>query len=290
MEAAATPITPITRRPHEGNTGFEWDPVPRRGGVMSEAQLDQFDCDGYALVEGVLDAEVVAAVCDDLDDYEARVTRWLERRGGTLGISDATDITFSPHAVVRSERANAFAREEVFARLALDLVGPDIRLYWDQAVYKKPEPHREFPWHQDNGYTFVQPQHYLTCWIPLVDATVDNGAPVVAPGVHRTGTLAHHWVEPIGWQCIDEPDDAVVVEASVGDVVCLSSLTPHRTGPNRTDAVRKAYILQYAPDGARVVTIGGGDEGGEGDGAVGPCDDPDRQFLVALGGEPLSGS
>ena len=32
----------------------------------------------------------------------------------------------------------------------------------------------------------------------------------------------------------------------------FSSLTPHLTGPNTTDAVRKAYILQYAPTGAVV--------------------------------------
>ena len=44
-----------------------------------------------------------------------------------------------------------------------DLVGPDVRLYWDQAVYKKPGTKDDFPWHQDNGYTYVEPQSYLTC-------------------------------------------------------------------------------------------------------------------------------
>ena len=40
-----------------------------------------------------------------------------------------------------------------------------------------------------------------------------------------------------------------------GGIVVFSSLTPHLTGPNTTDAVRKAYILQYAlPDGATIVT------------------------------------
>jgi len=32
--------------------------------------------------------------------------------------------------------------------------------------------------------------------------------------------------------------------------VLFSSLTPHRTGPNLTESCRKAYILQYAPEGA----------------------------------------
>jgi hypothetical protein len=61
-------------------------------------------------------------------------------------------------------------------------------------------------------------------------------------------------------------------------------LTPHLTGPNTTDEVRKAYILQYAPDGAMRL---------DGDAAQGPptgttpMDDPDRQFPVVVGGRPV---
>ena len=47
-----------------------------------------------------------------------------------------------------------------------------------------------------------------------------------------------------------DPEGAVAAEVAAGGVVVFSSLTPHLTGPNTTDAVRKAYILQYAPAGA----------------------------------------
>ena len=57
----------------------------------------------------------------------------------------------------------------------------------------------------------------------------------------------------------------------MGDVVVFSSLAPHRTGPNTSDAVRKAYILQYAPDGAVVHTA---------DGQMLAQDDPERQYLI----------
>ena len=264
----------ITPAPHELNTGFEWHPVPRAGGMLSGEEVDQFDREGYLLVEGAITVEEIERVRDELDAYEAKMTRWLDQQGGTLGISDAKDITFSPHAVTRSEIVKEFSRHPVFARLALDLVGPDVRLYWDQAVYKKPEPDREFPWHQDNGYTFVHPQHYLTCWIPLVPATHENGCPVVAPGVHRQGTLAHHWVDPIGWQCLTDPERAVEVEADVGDIICFSSLMPHRTGPNTTDEIRKAYILQYCAEGSTAFDPR-------------PQNDDSRQFPVVRGGVPV---
>ena len=61
------------------------------------------------------------------------------------------------HLVTRCPAARSFVSSEVMANVAADLVGPDVRLYWDQAVYKNPESPKEFPWHQDNGYNFVEP-------------------------------------------------------------------------------------------------------------------------------------
>jgi len=110
---------------------------------------------------------------------------------------------------------------------------------------------------------------------------VSNGCPWVVPGVHTMGTLQHVATDP-GLRCLDAAPDAVPVEVAAGSVVVFSSLTPHRTGPNRTDAVRKAYIVQYAPDGAETVWRGE-------DGTVVRVrqDDPRRQYAVARAGRRL---
>lgn len=91
----------------------------------------------------------------------------------------------------------------------------------------------------------------------LTDATVSNGCPQVAPGLHRRGTLEHHYVEPLGWQIFDEAPEVVPAPVKAGGLVVFSSLTPHLTGPNSTDGVRKSYILQYSPVGAEVITDDG---------------------------------
>ena len=57
----------------------------------------------------------------------------------------------------------------------------------------------------------------------------------------------------------------------------FSSLTPHHTGRNLTDEVRKAYIVQYAPDGAEALQ--GDPDGGGPTGRV-AMNDPDRQYWV----------
>jgi ectoine hydroxylase-related dioxygenase (phytanoyl-CoA dioxygenase family) len=76
------------------------------------------------------------------------------------------------------------------------------------------------------------------------------------------------------------------VSARAGSIVVFSSLTPHSTGPNRTDQVRKAYIVQFAPDGARVIRP-------RADGRPGvpvPADEASRQYEVVRGGEPVASS
>src|SRR5690606_6418310 len=121
----------------------------------------------------------------------------------------------------------------------------------------------------------------LTVWLALTDATIENGCPWVAPGLHRRGTLRHTYVEPLGYECLTDAPGAVAAPVPAGGAVVVSSLTPHLTGPNTTDSVRKAYILQYAPDGAEVL---------RGDPDAGPpvsrerADDPARQWLVLRDG------
>ena len=262
------------------NVGFKWPRAPRLGGLLSAAQAAFWDEHGYVLAKGLLDRAAVEAVRAEVDAFEAQRTQSLRTDGPRpFDISDADAITFTTHLVLRSPALRAFAASEVFARLALDLVGPDVRLYWDQAVYKKPEPVRDFPWHQDSGYTFTEPQAYLTCWTPLTAATLANGCPWIAPQLHRLGTLRHWWTD-LGWRCLEDAADAVAIEAEVGDVVCFSSVTPHRTGPNRTADVRKAYILQYAADPTLSWPRGH-------DAPIPQCD-PDRQFAVAREGRPVA--
>lgn len=262
-------------RPHALNDGFVWS--PRRGPFrrISAEQARAFDEQGFFVLENAFSPEEMAEIAAEIDPIEARVESFLRAQGGRFDIARADEITFSIHLVRHSERLHRFVSGPVFRDLGHDLVGPDVRLYWDQAVYKKPGTEAPFPWHQDNGYTYVEPQAYLTCWVALTDATPENGCPVVVPGLHRGGTL-HHEKTDLGQVCFDVPPcPAVMVPARAGSVVVFSSLTPHATGPNRTQRVRRAYIVQLAPDGAAQVRLAP-------DGAREriPCDDPERQFRI----------
>ncbi|MGH8985510.1 MAG: phytanoyl-CoA dioxygenase family protein [Acidimicrobiia bacterium] len=270
--------------PHPWNRSFEW--ADRRGPfrVVTEQQARDYDERGYFVLEDVIDPDTVRALDEGIAPFDAEVLRFLESQPeGRFSIAGVDTVSIAIHLVRRSDRLREFCAGALFADLCHDLIGPDARLYWDQAVYKRPRGTEPVLWHQDNGYTYVEPQAYLTCWIALTDATLENGCVWVVPGLHRNGTLAHRDT-PIGYQCFEDPDDAVAVPVPAGSIVVFTSLTPHTTGRNATDEVRKAYILQYAPDGAIA-------RRGNPSGEPGPPeaqDHPDRQFLVLRGGERVS--
>ncbi|HET8931151.1 MAG TPA: phytanoyl-CoA dioxygenase family protein [Acidimicrobiales bacterium] len=274
-------------RRHAWNTGFTWQDRTGPFRRLTEEQVARFDTDGYLVLPEVLDADELVAVVAALDRFEAETDAALAQAdGGRVLIAETGAITFTTHLVERSSVAAQVSRHPVLLDVCADLISGDVSLYWDQAVYKKPTKPRRFPWHQDNGYTYVEPQQYLTCWMALTDASRANGCPMVAPGLHRLGTLAHTYVDPLGYECFtDPPVAAVAAEVPAGGAVVFSSLTPHLTGPNTTDGVRKAYILQYAPTGA--VALRGDPEVGPPT-AREPCAHPARQYQVLRDRRPVT--
>ena len=266
---------------HPLNSGFEWLDHPGPPVHVRPEQLRAYDERGFFLLEDAFDADEMARVIAEIDPWEEKVEGFLRRQdGGRLFIARADEITFTTHLVTRSAYLRRFCAGPVFRELCLDLIGPDVRLYWDQAVYKKPGAADPFPWHQDNGYTYVEPQQYLTCWVALTDATTENGCPWVIPGAHRRGTLAHRSSE-LGFVCVDGvPPEAVAVPAPAGSIVVFSSLTPHATGPNSTAGVRRSYIVQFAPDGAEVLRSS---DAGVIERVLAAA--PERQFPILRGGQ-----
>ncbi len=258
---------------HPFNRDFVWHSTPTENlRRLSVEQHQQFNELGFTRLEQVFLPSEVEDVIRAIDPIEALHERRIrEMQGERSRLSAAGVITFTTHIVRESPVLRAFAAHQAIQEICADLITGSVRLYWDQSVYKKAGKPQEFPWHQDNGYTFVSPQQYLTLWLPLVDTDEQNGCPWIAPGLHKLGTLKH-WNTDIGRQCLENVENAVCVPARAGDIIAFSSLAPHRTGPNlRKNTVRKAYVLQYAPDGAVAIRE---------DGTRIPQNDPERQFKI----------
>ena len=263
---------------HINNKGFSWSMREGSFEYLSDDQINLFDSDGYLVVENAFDNSLISEVIQNIDPYELNVTEALKGLDeGKFFISRAEEITFTTHLVTQSDELKEFSKHEVFSNLCKDLIGNNVRLYWDQAVYKKPGTLDEFPWHQDNGYTFVEPQAYLTCWVALTDTDEFNGCPWIMPGLHKQGTL-HHETTDLGFEINLDSSKAVPVPLKAGSIAVFSSLTPHRTGPNTSENTRKAYILQYAPEGAvRKISHS----------LTEPVNDESRQYLILKEGQKV---
>lgn len=274
----------MERRRHPWNEAHRHEPLRGPFTTVDEQQARDYDELGFFVLRSVFDADTLRELDLAIEPGAALVRGLLEQLpGGRLSVAGLDTQTVAPNMVGSSEVLAATCRHPALLGVCLDVLGPDVRLYWEQAVYKQPHSAAPVLWHQDNGYTYVEPQTYLTCWIAITDATVDNGCISVVPGAHLDGTLAHHET-PIGQECWGDWDLAVDVPVAAGDVVVFSSLTPHATRENRTDDVRKAYIVQYVPDGAVARDPGP-------DGAPGPprrLDDPVLNAPVLVGGRPVT--
>jgi ectoine hydroxylase-related dioxygenase (phytanoyl-CoA dioxygenase family) len=268
----------VDRTPHPWNRDFTWRDHRGPFTTITRAQAEAYDRDGFFVMEDVFDADTLARLDTELQRGNASARRFLDTLDtGRLGVTGLDTQVIAPHGVIKSQWLRELCAHPTLAGVARDLLGTTVRLYWEQSVYKQPNSVEPVLFHQDNGYTFVEPQSYVTCWIAVTDATQENGCVAVMPGVHRQGTLTHRHTD-LGEECWGDWASAVTVPVRAGSVVVFTSLTPHATYTNRTDAMRKAYIVQYAPDGAEALV---------GDPAQGPPahrvlqNDTDRQFVVA---------
>ena len=113
-----------------------------------------------------------------------------------------------------------------------DLIGPEIMA---TSIYRvRPKvpgyPRGEVPWHQDAGYSMAHCNEYLmiTCWVPLVDTTLENGCLWVIPKVQDKGVMRHYTGGHAGFLEIapeNVPEGAIPVEMKAGSVLLLTNLT-----------------------------------------------------------------
>lgn len=240
---------------HPLNKYFDWQPAEGPLRLLNRQHIEQFNRDGYCVLKNVIPTHTIAEITEATDRADAFMEAQLRKmENNQIHISKGGKFTVSTHVAAQNRSVNKFANSTLFKDICMDLMGTEVQLYHDQLVYKKPGMQENFPWHQDNGYVYIEPQQYITCWIPLVDADEENGCPWVVPGLHKQGTLNHKNSE-YGYVCIDEkmPEQAISAPVKAGDIHIFSSLCPHMTGPNKTKQIRKSYIVQYCSKNARRV-------------------------------------
>lgn len=134
------------------------------------------------------------------------------------------------------------------------VIGPEIMFHPQfNCQAKMPGENRsKIPWHQDLG--FLRPEaegtFMVNFWIPLVDATVENGCLEVIAGSHRSGLKPHgplpdHPEHGILTEHLP-PGDRLACPVRKGGAVLFQHKTAHRSFPNRTDRIRWSIDIRYS--------------------------------------------
>jgi len=160
-----------------------------------------------------------------------------------------------------------FYRDHLIQTIGLSVIGPSCRLMGEKFVIKWPTENGEKPyihfWHQDSAYIGSKHAPYLTCLIAIDKSTEENAALSVMP-LTKFGSygLSNH----INKGRVDEfqksdslavsydgelyPGEKYPLKNSIdldpGDVLVFSSLNLHGSGINRTDTVRRSYLIHYS--------------------------------------------
>jgi hypothetical protein len=135
------------------------------------------------------------------------------------------------------------------AVMVRQLLGSEAAVGGDHMIFKPALIGAETPWHQDQAYWDPEFDYEsLSVWIPLQEATIENGCMWFVPGSHRLDILPHHSIgyDPRVHGLEAEGADtthAVACPLAAGGATFHHCRTLHYTGPNLTDVPRRAYII-----------------------------------------------
>lgn len=238
---------------------------------LTFSQLQQYKEEGFVMVPDVFDSADIQPLRDELTEvihakalelcaegklcslyenepFERRLTRIFRDAPEIIGAimgkgggghSGRAFFDFVRHPSLM-EKIESLVGEEIVGS-SVYRIRPKVPS-WDRGAV---------PWHQDSGYfsPHCDKELIVTCWIPLVDATTENGCLRVLPRSHSHGVVRHFTNGPGGYLVINDTDlppvEPVSVPVPLGGVLFMTNLTPHSSTQHEVDIVRWAIDVRY---------------------------------------------
>lgn len=213
----------------------------------------QIERDGFASVDALTSAAEVARLVDVYDR--------LFDPDGPVGVQDRFELAGEPGQkallpqVTNPERYAPELLETAAYRAATDIarsvLGEDVVPAGMHAIRKPAHDGAQTPWHQDEAYWDPRVEHHaVSIWMPLQPVTVGNGCMQFVPGSHRGPVLEHRLVSPDAHGLVladlSVIREVVACPLPAGGATVHTGRTVHYTGPNATDAPRRALIMAFS--------------------------------------------
>lgn len=223
--------------------------------TLTQEQVDFYRENGFLAVGPITTDE-------ELERLRAIYDRLFAERAGReegnqfdLGGTDEEDKEATLPQILDPSRYAPELREGLFRvnalAIARQLLGPEAQARGEHAIFKPAGVGAETPWHQDEAYWDPMTEYdSISIWIPLQEATADNGCLWFVPGSHRGEILPHHSIghDPrVHGLEIEGADTsrAVACPLPPGGATIHHNRTMHYAGPNHSGIPRRAYILGF---------------------------------------------
>lgn len=215
--------------------------------MLTDAEVAQFDRDGYVYPVRVLAAGAAGALRGNLEAVE-------RSQGGGL----------HPSQRAKSHLLFKWLDDLIRDARVLDpverLIGPDI-LCWNTIFWIKEAGSKSFvSWHQDKRYWGLSSDKVVTAWLALSLASVESGCMRVMPGSHRV-SLAHedrYQADNMltrGQEIVAGIDEsrAVAMPLATGEMSLHNYSLAHASGPNLSADRRIGVSMHFMPPATRQV-------------------------------------
>lgn len=219
---------------------------------ITDEQVKQYRDEGYFVLERVIPEHHLEMLRSECTRYIKMIEDEMDRQGkDVIGINHRNSRYFISNRYKESPYIVDFIFSDLMAEICRATLGDTAYLFHEQFVVKAAERGMKFGWHQDSGYVGYPHKPYLTCWCTLDDVNEENGTVYLLP-YSRAGVreMVKHSREEgtndlIGYFG-DDPGIPVIVPA--GSIAVFSSVCFHRSGPNRTNKMRRIYLPQYSAE------------------------------------------
>lgn len=220
---------------------------------ITEEQKRRYREDGFFILESVIPDEDLAMIRDTCDRLVKEQEAEMDREGvDQIKLSKRNKRYFVFLAFKEHPELGEWLFSDLMADICRATIGGDAFLFWEQFVVKGTSGEgSSFSWHQDSGYVAGPHKPYVNAWVPLDDVTEENGTIYLLPySAAGTRVRVEHTVDDATGDRVgyfgDHPGIPVVAPA--GSIAVFSSTCFHRSGPNKTNQMRRAYAAQFSPE------------------------------------------
>jgi hypothetical protein len=178
---------------------FALSSIPPASIRITDEQVAFFHENGFLAIEAITTEDEVARMRVAYDEIFARRAGRDEGMQFDLAGTDAEDEEAALPQILDPRRFSEALRDTLYEANALaiarQLLGPEARMTGSHAIFKPAGHGAATPWHQDEAYWDPAANHLaLSVWMPLQEATLENGCMQFIPGSHRLEVLGHHHI------------------------------------------------------------------------------------------------